>query len=294
MRRCAIKSSRSRPVRAGFGISSGKPVDGLIGFEVLSRFITTFDYAHSRVVLRTPQAPAPPALPGQRTIPMIFNGQHPMLDCAIANVATQCVADTGSRIGLSVLAPFLAAHPAIVPSNATAVGANGFGVGGAALGRLGRMSLEIGGFTVPDVIADLSAQKRGAFADPFYGGNVGGAVWKRFTLTFDYARMQMTLAPDAQFADRETYDRSGTFLVAPGGKITIADVRPGTPAAAAGLARGDVITTVDGKDAVDARLGRRSRRVPRRSGHGHHARRQRPGRREIGDADAPRLRLRIS
>jgi len=237
------------PVHAGFGLASGKPVDGLIGFEVLARFITTFDYANARIVLRTPDAGAPPALAGQRTIPFVFNGQHPMIACTIANVPSQCVADTGSRIGLSVLTPFLAAHPSIVPPNATAPGANGFGVGGASVGRLARETLEIGGFTIPDVVTDLSAQTKGAFADPYYGGNIGAAVWKRFTLTFDYARQTLTLAPNAQFAIHETYDRSGTFLLAPGGKITVVDVRAGTPAAAAGLARGDTIVSIDGKDA---------------------------------------------
>ena len=42
---------------------------------------------------------------------------------------------------------------------------------------------------------------------------------KRFALGFDYAHRTLTLAPNAQFAARETYDRSGTFLIAQGGKI---------------------------------------------------------------------------
>ena len=44
------------PTRMGFGISGGQPVDGLIGFEVLSRFISTFDYGKSRIVLQMPGA----------------------------------------------------------------------------------------------------------------------------------------------------------------------------------------------------------------------------------------------
>jgi Aspartyl protease/PDZ domain len=241
------------PVHAGFGMSSGKPVDGLIGFEVLARFVTTFDYGRKQVVLRLPPdtaAAAPAATPLGTTVPFAFNGQHPMIDCVIASFPGQCVLDTGSRVSLSVLTPFLAAHPSIAPPNATAVGANGFGVGGASLGRLGRTTLEIAGYTVPDVIADLSTQTKGAFADPFYAGNVGAGVLKRFAVTFDYAHQTVSFAPNASFAERETYDRSGVFLITQGGKIVVADVRPGTPAAQAGLARGDVITTVAGKKAA--------------------------------------------
>ena len=236
------------PVHAGFGMSSGKPVDGLIGFEVLARFVTTFDYGNGRVVLRTPGAPLP-APRGGRTIPFVFNGQHPMIPCAIDGFASQCVLDTGSRISLSVLSPFLASHPSIVPPNATAIGANGFGVGGASMGRLGRTTLQIAGFTVPDLVTDLSAQTKGAFADPFYAGNIGAGTLKRFAVTFDYPHTSVTFVPNAALTERETYDRSGTFLIAQGGKIVVADVRDGTPAAQAGLARGDVIATVDGKDA---------------------------------------------
>ncbi|MDB5072992.1 MAG: hypothetical protein JWM87_4103 [Candidatus Eremiobacteraeota bacterium] len=239
------------PVHAGFGVSSGKPVDGLIGFEVLARFLTTFDYGKNQVVLRTPATVPPSPLaatsPAGAVVPFTFNGQHPMIECVIAGFPTSCVLDTGSRLSLSVLSPFLAAHSSIAPANATAVGANGFGLGGASLGRLGRTTLQIAGYTVPDIITDLSAQTRGSFSDPFYGGNVGAGVLKRFAVTFDYANQTVTFVPNAAFAERETYDRSGMFLITQSGKIVVADVRPGTPAAQAGLARGDVITTVAGK-----------------------------------------------
>jgi hypothetical protein len=234
------------PVHAGFGVSSGKPVDGLIGFEVLARFLTTFDYGNKQVVLWLPPAAAPPAA---AVVPFTFNGQHPMINCVIAGFPGSCVLDTGSRVSLSVLTPFLGAHPSIGADGATAVGANGFGIGGASLGRLGRTTLQLAGFTVPDIIADLSVQTKGSFADPFYAGNVGAGVLKRFAVTFDYARQTVSFVPNASFAERETYDRSGVFLITQAGKIVVADVRPGTPAAQAGLARGDVIATVAGKKA---------------------------------------------
>jgi Aspartyl protease/PDZ domain len=237
-------------VHAGFGMASAKPVDGLIGFEVLDRFVTTFDYGNDRVVLRTPDAvPAdPPA--GAHTIPMSLIARKPTIGCTIGGVTGRCIVDTGSRLSLTVMTPFLAAHPSVVPASAAAVGANGFGVGGAAYGRLGRTTLEIGGYTVPEIVTDLSVQTKGMLSTRAFAGNIGGGVLKRFTVTFDYRRSTMTLVPNASFAARETYDRSGTFLIAQGGKIAVADVRPGTPAAQAGLAAGDVIATVDGKDAA--------------------------------------------
>jgi hypothetical protein len=232
------------PVRAGFGVASGKPIDGLIGFEVLARFVTTFDYANGTVVLQTASA----AVPHGTTVPFFFHGQQPDIGCTIDGIDGRCTVDTGSRIGLSVCTPFLAVHPTIGGPSPTAEGADGFGVGGFAMGRLARTTLALGGFFMPDVITDLSTQGKGAFADPFTAGNIGATVWKRFAVTFDYAKQTMTLQPNASFAERESYDRSGLFLLTQGGKIVVGDVRPGTPAALAGIVRGDTITSVDGKD----------------------------------------------
>ncbi|HEY4439014.1 MAG TPA: aspartyl protease family protein [Candidatus Elarobacter sp.] len=240
------------PVRAGFGMSSGKPVDGLVGFEVLSRFVTTFDYGKNEIVLRSPGSALPTT---GTTIPFVFDGEHVQIPCAIDSFTGACTVDTGSRVSLSVYSPFLAAHPAIVPPNAAAPGANGFGIGGAALGRLGRTTLQIAGYTIPDLVTDLSTQTKGAFADPYGAGNIGAGALKRFALTFDYAKHVVNFTPDAHFAARDEYDRSGAFLITQNGAIVVADVRPGTPAAAAGLAKGDRITAAGGRDAASLGLG---------------------------------------
>ena len=51
---------------------------------------------------------------------------------------------------------------------------------------------------------------------------------------------------------RSQGDRSGAFLIN-SGAIAIVDVRPGTPAAKAGLAKGDVITSVNGSSTLSLR-----------------------------------------
>lgn len=75
---------------------------------------------------------------------------------------------------------------------------------------------------------------------------MGGGVWKRFTVTFDYAKLTMTLQPNASVDARESHERSGLFLITNAGKIDVYGVRPGTPAAEAGIVKGDVILSIDG------------------------------------------------
>jgi hypothetical protein len=59
------------------------------------------------------------------------------------------------------------------------------------------------------VVVAIGMQSHGAFADRYTGGNIGGGVLKRFTVTFDYGRKLMILEPNADYAAAEPYDRSG-------------------------------------------------------------------------------------
>jgi hypothetical protein len=240
------------PIAKSLGMAHGMAMDGVIGYEVLSRFVTTFDYGKKKVVFHMPgsQTPAPDAT----VIPIVLYGTQPQFACSIDNVPTTCTLDTGARDSISLFTPFVGAYPSVVPVTLTASGVNGFGVGGSHIGRLGRVqTLSFGGLTLRDLVGDYPTQKKGGLAMPFIGANVGGAVWKRFTMTLDYRQLTMTLTPNADFDMRDHWDRSGVFLVN-NGAITIIDVRPGTPAANAGLAKGDVIVSVNGSSGLS--LGR--------------------------------------
>ena len=232
------------PVRKGFGLTAGLPVDGLIGYEVLSRFVTTFDYANKAVIFHMPGTYAAPA--GASVVPIAQNGTQPQFACAINTVPAVCTVDTGARDSLTFFAPFMKAHPQVIPAKLSATGVNGFGVGGPALGQLGRTAtFAFGPFTLQNIIGDYTTQTEGAFATPFVSANVGGGVWKRFTATFDYDALTMTLTPNPSYDAPDAWDRSGLFLINTGA-ITIIDVRAGTPAATAGLTKGETIQAING------------------------------------------------
>jgi hypothetical protein len=233
------------PTRMGFGVSTGRQVDGLIGWEVLARFVTTFDYANHQVVLSLPGAAAAPA--GGHVVPFVFYSTQPQIACTIDGIPAECTIDTGARDTISFMTPFLADHPQIVPKTTTAVGINGFGLGGPALGKLGRVrEVGIDDFKLTNLVADYSAQTAGALTAPFIAANVGGNLLRRFAVTFDYGNGTMTLVPNASFDEADAYERSGLFLIHHGASIVVADARPGTPAANAGIAKGDSIASVNG------------------------------------------------
>ena len=98
------------PTRMGFGVSAGRQVDGLIGWEVLARYITTFDYANLQVTLAMPGAATPPA--SGHVVPFVFYGTQPQIACTIDAIPAECTIDTGARDTISFMTPFIAAHPA--------------------------------------------------------------------------------------------------------------------------------------------------------------------------------------
>ena len=232
------------PIARSVGMAHGIRMDGVIGYEVLSRFVTTFDYGNKKIIFRMP-GPHPP--PREATvIPIVQYGTQPQFACRIDDIPTACTLDSGAHESISLFTPFIKAHPSVMPARLTAPGVNGFGIGGPHIGRLGRVrALSFGGLTLRDVVGDYTTQSAGELAMPYIGANVGGAVWKRFTMTLDYRRLTMTLTPNGDFDKPDHWDRSGVYLINKGA-ITVIDVRPGTPAAKVGLAKGDVITSMDG------------------------------------------------
>jgi membrane-associated protease RseP (regulator of RpoE activity) len=198
-------------------------------------------------------ATAPPS--NASVVPFVLDGRQPQFPCTVDSIAAQCTLDTGSRDSISLMTPWVAAHPQIIPSKMSGVGVNGFGVGGGEMGKLGRIkTLGFGNFILSNVIADFSAAEKGAFAMPFIAGNVGGGVFKRFTMTLDYGKQTMTLQSNDSFMTPDDYERAGLFLINRGGAITVIDVRPQTAAASAGFRKGDVIDSIDGKPATGMSL----------------------------------------
>ncbi|MBV8529738.1 MAG: aspartyl protease family protein, partial [Candidatus Eremiobacteraeota bacterium] len=234
------------PIATGFGVAEGMRIDGMIGYQLLARFLTTIDYANAKLTLAAPTS-APASAAGAAAIPFYISGMIPRIPIDVDGVATTAEVDTGNRAGLELSSPFIAAHPAIGALAKTAPGVTGFGVGGPSTARLGRIpTLQIGPYAIANSIASFVVQSKGALADPFNPANIGGAIWRRFVVTFDYAHQQLWLTKGPAFDAPAPQDRSGLFLIDDDGAYTVISVLPGSPGAAANLVKGDIILSVNG------------------------------------------------
>lgn len=243
---------------------------GMVGFEMLQRFVVRIDYGTNTLTLIDPKRfdPRDAGTP----VPFHFYDHMPQVTGHVAGIPARFNIDTGSRSEVTLTHPYVEANRLRERLPQSILATDGWGVGGPSRSQVARVpSLELGGITVPDIIAGLNMQTKGVFSDANFDGNVGSGYLKRFVVTFDYGHQLMYLKPLAQpGTDTGTFDRSGMWINLGSDGYTVMDVASGGPAAKAGLAVGDVITGLDGRGPRELPLAD-ARRLLRTAPAGAHA-----------------------
>lgn len=232
----------------------GHDVDGIIGGEFIKQFVLALDYQartitfHDRKTFRYNG--------NGQTLPLDFTADgHPVLKAAVtplggAPIEHRFMLDIGSGLALALHSPFVAEHNLLREQSGTIRAIGMAGAGGVSVGRLGRVgTVQIGTFTIANPITLLSEDKAGAFANASLAGNIGAQIASRFRMIFDYGRRSIILEPSATFADPFDRAMSGIALRGEGSDhrtFRVKEVLENSPATEAGLAEGDVITSIDG------------------------------------------------
>lgn len=234
----------------------GKKKDGLVGGDLLSSLVTRIDYRHSALVFHDASSyeykgPGE-AIPLQIYDGFIFVSARVLLYDREEAVESLFMVDTGVRI-TTFNNPFSRANGLADQSPATVQGVTGFGLGGVSRGIVGRVrGIGIGSVLIENPVTIFSTDEGGALADPNFSGIIGADILSRFNVVFDYARQRMHLEKSEVFAEPFEYDMSGIRFVMEGTRfevLKVFSVFDGSPAAAAGVSPGDVVTAIDGRDA---------------------------------------------
>ena len=231
----------------------GTAIDGLVGYEMFRRFGVSIDYAGRMLTISRPDKFAPPR--GASVVAFRLDDRTPVVSATLDGMPIRLSVDTGSRSSLTVHSPFVRKHHLLARYHAAASSVTGWGVGGPRPGHPVRLgTLQLGDLRIHGIAADLFTGNTGSFADPDLGGNLGGGVLRRFTVTFDYANRKMYLVPNASFATPDAFDRSGLWLLDDGDALRVADVAADSAAARAGLRVDDRIVTIDGRKVMQKTL----------------------------------------
>jgi len=217
-------------------------IGGIIGYDVLSRFVIQMDYANSTLTLHRPKAFAP--LADMKFIPMETSDGIISIKGVVEGRDLNMMIDTGSSSNIHFTTACVKREK-YLEDRKTAMSWWG-GAAGLEEGRVGRIkSLEIAGFTMENLVAEFAQAETGALGATGYDANLGAGVLSRFDVVFDYPAHRLGLMPNARFAEQEEPDRMGILVLPQKGSIKIVKMDPEGSAAKAGILVGDEIIKVD-------------------------------------------------
>lgn len=230
----------------------GRKLDGIAGYDFLSRFLVEIDYPRQRINLFDRKSFVYKGK-GEH-VPFTLVQNVPRVRATVTTTAGsefagEFTVDTGSRSALSLNTPFVDRNPALLAlANESRLAPFGFGIGGETKTRVGRVAgFRIGRFTLANVVTGFSRDAKGADSTADLAGNIGGEILRRFRVTIDYDHLDMILEPTSALSQPFEYDMFGAILVKDGGDVVIFRVVDASPASDAGLASGDAIVAIGGR-----------------------------------------------
>lgn len=185
-----LASDKSKPSGAK------RDVDGLLGKEFFDEFVVEIDYA--RRVLNVYDRSSYKHAGGGADIPLEVGEQHIFAQAQIraagrAPLTGRFLLDTGSSEAVSLLKPFMFKHN-LLPSTEGMSSLPVCGLGGYAKEKslIGALEeLQLGEIKIAAPVTEFRLSDPNTDADGF----IGGAVFRRFKVIFDYSRRRMILEP---------------------------------------------------------------------------------------------------
>lgn len=216
-------------------------ISGILGLDFFSNFVVKLDYIRQEMTLFERDE---------------FNGEydacfpldHNTVEMRIEGHQGKFKIDTGS--GRIHLHSWFVKHGKFMegcdlPSSTAIVG-----IGEDLLTEYKAIGREIalGNFVVADPPLSLATIQTGAFANEAIVGNIGNNFWRRFILHFDFAHNLLFVSANENISEPWRNNRIGASFEIEEGKYLLATIITQSPAAAAGIEKGDELLMIDGED----------------------------------------------
>ena len=238
----------------------GQAVDGILGYDLFTRYVVEIDYSAKRLTIHDPQTYHYSG--AGDVIPFKLISNRPAVQArVIASSSTpiegEFVVDTGMNGAFGLYSPVVSKHNLLASGQKT-IPTTGVGIGGEVKLSVGRVkSFQLGRFLIQSPVCLFSQASSGTSAGNEAVGQLGGELLRRFKVIFDYSRRHIVLEPGEHLQDPYEADMSGAFLIAEGEDlrtIKVYRVLANSPAAEAGIVEGDIVISVDGKPVNDFSL----------------------------------------
>ena len=238
----------------------GRDVQGILGYELFSRFIVDINYDRKIVTFHEPSIYTKKRK--YTSIPITVEDTKPYIT-GVMNLGN------GKELGVKLMVDTGASHSLLLDKNSNeliTVPANhldsnlGRGLAGDILGKIGRIDgLRIDKYVFPNVIATYpdSATYDLHGGRILRNGSIGGGILTRFRTVYDFANSMLYVKKSAAHKKPFEYNLSGLIVNAKGLNLRdfeIIVVRPNSAAEKAGLEVNDKIIEVNGTKANDLNL----------------------------------------
>jgi hypothetical protein len=221
-------------------------VAGVVGFEFLKRFPVKLDYQRGRATFYEPSRFTYSG--GGLGVPFKLKGRVALVEGSVDGVAGTFAIDTSSAESVSLHAPFVDKNGLVKRYGATQSIVSGVTSSDYMHAQLARANaLKLGAVSVDKPTMALGTSTNDAKGTSDVAGSVGYGVLRQFNITFDYANGVIYFEKNANFGQRDIFDRSGMWLERTAAGFEVVDVTKDGPAAKAGLVAGNVIVAVEGK-----------------------------------------------
>lgn len=241
----------------------GTDVQGILGYELFSRFIIQVDYERKLLTLMLPHR-----FKEKKKftwIPAQIQDTKPYITANLqlndtTSISARLLVDSGASHGLFLETS--SSNKITIPARHVS-SIIGRGLGGEITGQIGKIkSINLGNFQIPDVITN--------FPDPetyldtlktslsvFRNGSLGGEILSRFTVIYNFPGEKIYLKKNASFKKKFYFSLSGLTIRAKGSRLKnfeITSLRENSEAYKAGVQVGDRIISINGILASDLNL----------------------------------------
>jgi len=238
----------------------GTEIHGILGYELLSRFIVKINFERKKIYIYDPSVFKPPKRYHKVPMEVIDTKPHILAPLSINGKDTinaRLMIDTGASHTLMLLSTDSVQFD--VPEK-NVESSLGRGLGGPIEGKVARISgLKIDDYPIKNPVSTFPDPESYPDSVQFFyrTGSIGGALISRFNVIFDYHKSLLYIKKNSDFRKPYNYNLSGLVLKAEGLRLTqfiIDQVLPDSPADHADLEPGDIIITINGKPTTDMNL----------------------------------------
>jgi hypothetical protein len=253
---------RVAPLDSLLGATSGRPVSGIVGSRFFRDHVVELDFDSLVMHVRDARTFVPPG--GAVAVPLDVEGDIPYARGWLTTpdgrrIPLRMLVDLGAKSTLLLTEPFVTRARLDVAFPRRVESPLGAGMGGPTRYAFARAPLlEIATSSAPLRLAEplVGLSVGGTLRSAQHDALLGADVLARYRVTFDYSRRRMYLRPRTPPLPRAELDMSGLYLMSDRAarRIIVQEVRPDSPAQAAGVQPGDALVTLDGRPAAQLSL----------------------------------------